>query len=364
MKAKLIMASGLVCAFFMALLGGGLVSAAVETAPPITHNLSTNYDASRGGVRDIVAYNERLSAFQGWSPGVTVQSSSIIFNDTEQTYIVTGLTTDDGIRKADLTEETSAQIMNEWMKSSFNIPKTGLTVADAPIAQHPGAVSIFEDTAPYGPRRTVTNQYVFSGYILEPGESITVDFTYSHASEAGNITQRLVQYFNFTVQMQPLATPTTHTVHYMDGETEIHAQEVNDGETTTFMPPAREGFQFDGWFTDPNLQNSFDASTPITADTILYGKWTKIIIPPVDPPVDPPVEPETPPAPATPQSQAPAATPASTTKQISYPAELPHTGSSTERSAQTTILALLLSILTYGVVYFAQPRKWFEEESR
>lgn len=38
----------------------------------------------------------------------------------------------------------------------------------------------------------------------------------------------------------------------------------------------REGYEFDGWFTDSALTKPFNASTIITQNTALYGKWTYI----------------------------------------------------------------------------------------
>src|SRR5690606_3349345 len=38
----------------------------------------------------------------------------------------------------------------------------------------------------------------------------------------------------------------------------------------------REGYDFDGWFTDSALTKPFNASTIITQNTALYGKWTYI----------------------------------------------------------------------------------------
>lgn len=37
--------------------------------------------------------------------------------------------------------------------------------------------------------------------------------------------------------------------------------------------PARSGYQFAGWYTEPECVNRFDFSTPITATITLYAKW-------------------------------------------------------------------------------------------
>lgn len=39
--------------------------------------------------------------------------------------------------------------------------------------------------------------------------------------------------------------------------------------------PTREGYKFDGWFTERELINAWDFTTTITEDIILYAKWEK-----------------------------------------------------------------------------------------
>ena len=51
---------------------------------------------------------------------------------------------------------------------------------------------------------------------------------------------------------------------------------VNDGETVTrpSTDPTRDGFVFVNWYSNEGLTSEFNFSTPITADTIIYAKWT------------------------------------------------------------------------------------------
>ena len=53
---------------------------------------------------------------------------------------------------------------------------------------------------------------------------------------------------------------------------------VKKGSTITLPPnPTKDGFTFDGWYTDDNtFKNQFDATTPVTADITLYAKWTAV----------------------------------------------------------------------------------------
>lgn len=40
--------------------------------------------------------------------------------------------------------------------------------------------------------------------------------------------------------------------------------------------PVRENYSFDGWFTDSDLKDEFDWSTPISEHITLYAKWTPV----------------------------------------------------------------------------------------
>ena len=46
------------------------------------------------------------------------------------------------------------------------------------------------------------------------------------------------------------------------------------------MPPEREGYNFEGWYSDKELKNKFDfTSTIVENNIILYAKWAEIVVP-------------------------------------------------------------------------------------
>ncbi len=73
------------------------------------------------------------------------------------------------------------------------------------------------------------------------------------------------------------------------------------------VAPIRNGYLFDGWYTDWTLTTAYDFSTPVAASITLYAKWTAIsggdptVTPPIVPtyppvwPIYPPVSPTYPP---------------------------------------------------------------------
>ena len=68
----------------------------------------------------------------------------------------------------------------------------------------------------------------------------------------------------------------THKVTFDDclESTKNQVVEVADGKTVARpADPVCEGWTFLGWYTDTQLTQEFDFSTPVTADMTLYAKW-------------------------------------------------------------------------------------------
>ena len=71
-----------------------------------------------------------------------------------------------------------------------------------------------------------------------------------------------------------LGSPVTVTFD-TDGGSAVDTQTVAGGSVIAQpADPTKEGYTFDGWYTDSDLTTTFDFSTPISADTTLYAKWT------------------------------------------------------------------------------------------
>ena len=73
------------------------------------------------------------------------------------------------------------------------------------------------------------------------------------------------------------AAPSTHTVTFETNDgSKVEALEVEDGaKATKPTDPTKEGYTFDGWYSDKDLTKAFDFATAITADTTVYAKWTE-----------------------------------------------------------------------------------------
>ena len=47
------------------------------------------------------------------------------------------------------------------------------------------------------------------------------------------------------------------------------------GVVTRPADPARDGWKFEGWFTDEACTEAYDFATPVTGDITLFAKWVK-----------------------------------------------------------------------------------------
>lgn len=89
----------------------------------------------------------------------------------------------------------------------------------------------------------------------------------------------------------------THTVTFDDqiDETENIVVEVEDGDAVAEpeVNPTREGYSFEGWYTEPACLTPYDFSSAVTSDITLYAKWVEVEDPSIDPD-DPVIVPEDP----------------------------------------------------------------------
>jgi uncharacterized repeat protein (TIGR02543 family) len=69
---------------------------------------------------------------------------------------------------------------------------------------------------------------------------------------------------------------TTYTVTFhSNGGSAVADQTVGEGGTARepSQNPTRDGFEFDGWYSDEALTTVYDFDTPVTANIDLYAKW-------------------------------------------------------------------------------------------
>ncbi len=71
--------------------------------------------------------------------------------------------------------------------------------------------------------------------------------------------------------------PEKYTIKFMLEGEEISSQEVEfDSQAVEPTIEDKEGFEFDGWYTDSKFTKKFNFSSPIKSDMNLYARWNKI----------------------------------------------------------------------------------------
>ncbi len=75
---------------------------------------------------------------------------------------------------------------------------------------------------------------------------------------------------------------TRYTVKFeTNGGSTIKSVTVNrNGKVTEPAEPAKDGFVFDGWYTDKELTKKYDFTSKVTKSFTLYASWSEIIIEP------------------------------------------------------------------------------------
>ena len=76
-----------------------------------------------------------------------------------------------------------------------------------------------------------------------------------------------------------MTTQQLQSFDYNDEITPIKNIEVNLNDTVVQPTiPTRDGYTFDGWFTEKENGSLFDFATPISSNITLYAHWTKDIV--------------------------------------------------------------------------------------
>lgn len=68
-------------------------------------------------------------------------------------------------------------------------------------------------------------------------------------------------------------TPTDISGYFLSPEL-VENQEIRWGASISAIPMVRDGYEFSGWFLDPDLSQSYEFGKMPNSDLILYGKWT------------------------------------------------------------------------------------------
>lgn len=83
--------------------------------------------------------------------------------------------------------------------------------------------------------------------------------------------------------MALVACAKTYTVTFYDGTTKTKTEDVKSGEKVAKPTnPTKEGYKFEGWYTDSTYKTAYDFSKAVTGNLNLYAKWTAEETPPAE----------------------------------------------------------------------------------
>ena len=106
---------------------------------------------------------------------------------------------------------------------------------------------------------TATTTVYSSGYIGYVGQLIT------------NGASRELMLFC----IEPSVTVTFDS----NGGSDVPNQVIDSGSTAIApSDPTLDGYLFAGWYSDPQLSNHYDFTTPVTQDITLYAKWVETLV--------------------------------------------------------------------------------------
>lgn len=66
---------------------------------------------------------------------------------------------------------------------------------------------------------------------------------------------------------------TTYKVEFMDGNTVLHTEQVEEGDKVAEYTPNVDGKEFLGWYIEPTFVHEFDFNVAITKDTKIFGSF-------------------------------------------------------------------------------------------
>lgn len=127
--------------------------------------------------------------------------------------------------------------------------------------------------------------YTFAGWYTD--EALTTPF---------NTDEAIMEPMTLYAKWREGGAPEMVAIFFeTNGGTAMAAIEVEKGATAgTIAVPEKEGYTFDGWYTDKALTTPFNAEEAITESMTLYAKWTEDEKPGPNPPgPEPPVPGET-----------------------------------------------------------------------
>lgn len=233
-------------------------AAVVPEIPPTSYTASTDAGLKEEGS------DEGAGSDSGSSSGSTKINVSLkVLDDSSSEWLSTSMSVSKGSTAADLIEKafsnagiTAVGIRDGYIKS---ITKDGVTLGEFDKGDYSGWMYKINGKSP---------SVGITSYKLEAGDLITVYYTKDYRKDESSSKWS---------GGGSGSSSGVYTVKFVTGdETESDSVTVlKNGTADKPSTPTREGFVFEGWFTDKELTKPYDFSQKVTSNVTLYAKWTK-----------------------------------------------------------------------------------------
>ena len=181
---------------------------------------------------------------------------SLVMNAEEPFVTWTITTVKDNTISFTITATASGEISYTWYKAN--------TADMAEKTDCTSEINMAEDGTVALPLKDESGAYVY--YVC------TVTNTNSAVNGTTTASRQTAV---FSSQMENFTV--TFNLNY-DGSTNTTQDVASGSAVEKPQPPTRDGYIFGGWYTDTDCTNEYDFAIGVTADIILYAKWTAEVI--------------------------------------------------------------------------------------
>ena len=233
-----------------------------EGSTPATYSVTFNTD----GGSEVTAQNI-MSGFKATKPA----------NPTKSGNVFTGWYADSALKtpfdfSTPITKDTT--IYAKWTAAAD--PVTYMVVFNSNGGGFVSAQSVKSGEKAVKPADPVKEGFTFGGWYKDSECKTAFDFNTP-------ITELTMVYAKWNDPSAPESTPTpesdssTHIVTFItNGGSKVAAQKVAHGKKVTYPDePTKEGYKFEGWYSDSALTKPFEFNDPITDDIMVYAKWSE-----------------------------------------------------------------------------------------
>jgi len=212
----------------------------------------------------LILTSEEDAAIYYTLDGTTPSTDSTLYVEPisiNEDITVRAIAVKEGYTDSDIAEFIYTVVEDAPLRYSITFESNGGTVVPAQ--------SILENEKIEQPETPVKEGYLLEGWFKEVEYETIWDF------EKDTVTADITLYAKWAED--PSAALYTVSFALQEHGTPIESLTVKTGELLTAPEaPTAEGYQFEGWFKEPECTNAWDfAVDTILSDTILYAKWAQ-----------------------------------------------------------------------------------------